>query len=260
MNWFDEKFGEFAGLTKWLAFLSLLLPFSLLMLALASGLIRTEAYSEASDRWFVLQIGMITGGFGVWTGSLGTPILLSFLRFPSRAAHFFGALLGRTWPTSLLVLGLAGYSLWDLRASAGTQDLFRLALCAMFMLAGTGLSLWLEIRGAMKRFNFGTAGLEPDEIFCEPGGEAVCVLTTGKQAVSVTGRLDYYDGEGECRRGIEARVSAPEYTASGWRYRITATLPKDASASGGNWELAVLATGARGGNYEEAVAVTPKKA
>lgn len=260
MNWFDEKFGEFAEFTKWLAFLSLLLPFSLLTLALASGLIRTEAYTEASDRWFVLKLGMLSGGFGVWTGSIGTPILLSFLRFPSRGAHFFGALLGRTWPTSLLVLGLAGYSLWDLRTSAGTQDLFQLALCAMFMLAGTGLSLWLEIRGCLKSFNFGAASLEPDEIFCEPGGEAVCTLTLEKQAASVTGRLDLYDDEGGYKRGVEARVSGPEYTGSGWRYRVAAALPKDASSSGGNWELAVLATGAHGGNYEGSVAVTPKKA
>ena len=117
MNWFKENFGSMGGVVAGLAFSSLLLPASLWLLLVAAGLLHPAAFLENYNHWFVLGVGMLFGGIGIWTGPFGLPFLLLFLRVPAKAANYADLLLSKIWLVSIVMLGLAGYAGWQLRAS-----------------------------------------------------------------------------------------------------------------------------------------------
>ena len=259
MSWFGKLFLPLARPAVWLPLSALLLPAGVWLLLAAGGIAHSYSLAETYERWFALDAGMFLCGLGVWTAPIGLGVLMHKLRAQDNIMLVLIAVLFNPWALPAALVGLSVHGAWALRASVsgpGAGYPFNTLLCAAILLLGTVSYALMGTSLSLKRLHFGHADLEPEEIKCAPGGEAAAVLTLGKAAASVEGRLELY-GEGDAPLvTIPARVGPAEPASEGWAYRVTAVLPESTvMPRDGGWVLSVKARGASGGTVEESADV-----
>ena len=245
-----------------IALSSLLLPAGIWLMLSASGALHPFAQAETYDRWFALDLGMLLCAFGVCTFPLGLPLVLRLLQIPQKVSQTLGAVFSNAWLLSAVALGLAGYGLWALHpswAGLSREASGNTVRAVLFLLAGTGVRVGLEISVLRKRTQFGKIRLEPDVIKCAPGGEVSALLTMKKKAASIEAKLELCSDDEN--RDVErpVKVGPAELSPEGWQYRITGVLPEDVVLSGeDSWLLSVEARGSRGSKFYDTIGIELK--
>ncbi len=254
-------FGDLAGTAGWLVLSSLLLPVGLWLLLIAAGFLSSGSLSEPYDRLFALNLGMLFSGFGIWTAPLGLPVVFKLFGVPEKNYKLITRILTTPWLLSPGLLGLALYGWRSVRPGLTgpynrDNTLFPAAL--LILLAAGRLAI--EIAFTLKRRNFGKADFDPESGECAPGEEASGVLTLGKKAASVEGKLELFSDGDAPLATIAARVGPAAPTADGWTYRVSAVIPESPAVVGaGGWVLSVKAKGPTGGTIEESFDVEPRR-
>jgi hypothetical protein len=261
MSRLKDFFGSLSGIVVWFALSSLLLPAALWLLLVAAGVLHPAALSETSDRWFALDLGMLLGGFGVWTAPIGLPIWLRLFQVPGNAAMAIGSILTNAWALSAALLGLSAYAAWGLRSAIHDfrpNEIQNALVPAAFLLLGTSTRLWIDISAILERVHFGKVSFEPDKTKCGPGEEAAGILTLEKKAASVEAQMEFYREDDRPAAVRPAKVGPAARTADGWVYRVTGVLPEHAGAGEeGGWVLTVKARGVHGGSFDGSINIEP---
>lgn len=228
----------------------LLYPAAAAFLSVAAGAVRLESLPSPGDRGFAFDLGLLLGGFGVWT----LPLTLGML---SRDERWQDAVRAGTnpWVTCLGLTGLALYSAWRV-GRAGGLDAFAFEAAFVFLL-GVSTRLWLAAGTAADRRHFGETRLELATAECRPGGPVEARLRLQKGARSVEAALELYSADGdEPLKAVKAEVSDASELDGAFVYTLRATLPDGpAPSDGGGWVFSVTARGHRGGVYQDDVPV-----
>ncbi len=261
LNRFKNIFGELAGPAAGLAFSSILLPFGLWLLLVAAGAFHSDSPTEAYDRLFALNLGMLFSGFGIWTAPLGLPVVFKLLGVPAKNSRGITRVLTTPWVLSPGLPGLALYAWRGLRPGLTgpyNSDNTLIPAALLFLLAAGRLAI--EIAFTLKRRNFGKIDFAPVADECGPGEEASGLLTLGKKAGSVEGKLELFSDGDDPLATISAKVGPAAPTSDGWTYRVAALIPESPAVVGaGGWVLSVRAKGLAGGTIEESFNVEPRR-
>ncbi|MDD5208464.1 MAG: hypothetical protein PHV36_03695 [Elusimicrobiales bacterium] len=261
LNRFKNIFGELAAPAAGLAFSSILLPFGLWLLVVAAGAFHSDSPTEAYDRLFALNLGMLFSGFGIWTAPLGLPVVFKLLGVPEKISRGITRVLTTPWVLSPGLPCLALYAWRSLRPGlTGPYNSDNTLFPAAFLILLALGRFAIEIAFTLKRRNFGKIDFAPGADKCGPGEEASGILALGKKAGSVQGELKLYSDGDEPLATIAARVGPATQTADGWTYRVAAVIPESPAVVGaGGWVLSVKAKGLTGGTIEESFDVEPRR-